>query len=253
MTSTELIACATLLEKADSDRFRAVMAAPRQARGVLFPLYAANAEVARAPWASKEPMIVAMRLQWWRDVLGEIIAGETVRRHEVATPLGAALSKEAAAVWEPAIELRLKDCEARPFENTSELLHYLEQTGGSLLWAAALALGAPEHDEPPVRKIGMAQALANYFCALPELEARGKQPVPDGRPEALAELARAQLQDWPRDRLSNASRIACIAAFAAKPRLKAAASTPERIAAGQLVEPLRESLSLLKAAAFARI
>lgn len=253
MNSTDLSASATLLANADPDRFRAVMAAPRPSRAVLFPLYAANAEVARAPWASKEPMIVAMRLQWWRDVLGEIIAGGPVRGHEVATPLGAALSKEAAAVWEVAIELRLKDCEARPFEDTSELLHYLEQTGGSLLWAAALALGAPERDERSVRKIGTAQALANYFCALPELEARGKQPVPDGRPEALAELARSQLQDWPRDHLSQASRIACIAAFAAKPRLKVAAAMPERIATGKLVQPFRESLTLLKVSAFARM
>lgn len=253
MTSSDLNACAALLAKADSDRFRAVMAAPQHARAVLFPLYAANAEVARAPWASKEPMIVAMRLQWWHDVLGEIIAGGPVRRHEVATPLGAGLSKAAAAVWEEAIDVRLKDCEARPFEATSDLLYYLEQTGGSLLWAAALALGAPDCDERAVRAIGTAQALANYFSALPELEARGKQPVPDGRPETLAELAHSQLRGWPSDQLSAASRIACIAAFAAKPRLKAAATSPDRIATGQLARPFHESLSLLKFAALARI
>ena len=41
-------ACAELVERGDPDRFRAVMAAPVEARAQLFPLYAFNLEVARA-------------------------------------------------------------------------------------------------------------------------------------------------------------------------------------------------------------
>ena len=52
------------------------MAAPLAARQILFPLYAFNVEVARAPWVASEPMIGEMRLQWWRDVLEEIGADE---------------------------------------------------------------------------------------------------------------------------------------------------------------------------------
>ena len=51
------------------------MAAPVEARRVLFPLYAFNVEVARAPWVTSEPMIGEMRLQWWRDALEEIARG----------------------------------------------------------------------------------------------------------------------------------------------------------------------------------
>jgi hypothetical protein len=36
--------------------------------------------------------------------------------------------------------------------------------------------------------------LANYLRAVPELEARGRQPLPDGRAEALQALARDGLQ-----------------------------------------------------------
>ena len=50
-------ACAALVEKADPLRFRAAMAAPVPARKVLFPLYAFNIEVARAPWVTQEAMI----------------------------------------------------------------------------------------------------------------------------------------------------------------------------------------------------
>ncbi len=64
-----LAACAALVERGDPDRFLAVMAAPAWARARLFPLYAFNLEVARAPWVTEEPMIAEMRLQWWRDVV----------------------------------------------------------------------------------------------------------------------------------------------------------------------------------------
>ena len=76
-------ACAAIVEKGDPDRFLAAMAAPVAARRVLFPLYALNIEVARAPWVTEEAMIAEMRLQWWRDALAEIAAGGQVRRHEV--------------------------------------------------------------------------------------------------------------------------------------------------------------------------
>ena len=71
----DLNACAALVERGDPVRFRAAMASPMAARRVLFPLYAFNLEVARAPWVTQEPMIARMRLQWWRDALAEIAAG----------------------------------------------------------------------------------------------------------------------------------------------------------------------------------
>ena len=92
----DLTACAQLVERGDPDRFAAAMAAPVRARAVLFPLYAFNLEVARAPWLTQESMIAEMRLQWWRDALEEIRAGGLVRRHEVVTPLAHVLDADSA-------------------------------------------------------------------------------------------------------------------------------------------------------------
>ena len=58
-----LQACAELVERGDPDRFLATMAAPVALRATLFPLYAFNVEIARAPWVTQEPMIAEMRLQ----------------------------------------------------------------------------------------------------------------------------------------------------------------------------------------------
>ena len=54
-------ACAEIVQRTDPERFAALMAAPVIDRPALAVLYAFNAEVARAPWASKEPMIAEMR------------------------------------------------------------------------------------------------------------------------------------------------------------------------------------------------
>lgn len=83
----DLIACAQLVERGDPDRFAATMAAPVEARKVLFPVYAFNVEVSRAPWVTQEAIIAEMRLQWWTDALEEIASGGLVRRHEVVTSL----------------------------------------------------------------------------------------------------------------------------------------------------------------------
>src|SRR6056297_157483 len=93
---SDLTACAQLVERGDRDRFAAAMAAPVDARKVLFPIYAFNIEVSRAPWVTQEPMIAEMRLQWWTDALDEIASSGLVRRHEVVTSLAHVLDETAA-------------------------------------------------------------------------------------------------------------------------------------------------------------
>ena len=135
--SAELNACAALVERADPDRFLAAMAAPVAARRVLFPLYALNIEVARAPWVTEEAMIAEMRLQWWRDALAEIAAGGQVRRHEVVTPLAEVLSPERAAQMDEMIAVRRWDIYRDAFEDVAHFERYIDQSAGTLLWAAA--------------------------------------------------------------------------------------------------------------------
>jgi phytoene/squalene synthetase len=184
-------ACAALVQRGDPDRFAAVMAAPVAARARLWPLYAFNLEVARAPWVTKEPMIAEMRLQWWRDVVAE----PSPRKHEVAGPLhvliqGAGLPVE---VLDRLVAARRWDVYRDAFEDRAAFDAYLEDTGAGLMWLAARALGAGVEVEGRVRALGWATGLANFLRAVPELEARGRVPLVDGRPEAVQALAEAGL------------------------------------------------------------
>ena len=230
-----LQACAEITRRGDPERFLAAMAAPPAARAVLFPLYAFNVEVARAPWVTREPALAGIRLQWWHDVLEEIATGAPVSPHEVSVPLAGVLDGPGARALQGLVAARRHDIEGAPFADSAELLHYLEQTGGTLMWVAARALGCRQGEEA-VRAVGRAAALASWFRAVPALEARARRPLPDARAPALAGLARAELARLraARREVPAPARPATRAGWLAGWVLRRAAARPERIRAGGL-------------------
>lgn len=250
---SEWHACAALVERGDRARFRAAMAASPKTRAVLFPIYAMALEVARAPWLTQEPMIAEMRLQWWRDVLEEIITGAPVRRHEVTTPLAAVLTKAGAEALDGLVAARRWDIYKDPFEDEAAFALYLERTNGAVLFAACDALGRSEAQV--CADAGFAGGLARFFQAIPELVAQKRIPLLDGRPEAVALLAQSGL-----DRLAKARahRGAVHAApffslWEAEAILTQAARSPERVGDGTLeVGQLRSAATLSWAAGTGR-
>ena len=231
-----LQACAEMLRRGDPDRLLAAMAAPPAARAVLFAIYAMNLEVARAPWMTREPMIAEMRLQWWRDVLAEIASGGTVRRHEVSEPLAQVLDAEGARLLDTLIEARRLDIARDPFADDAALDSYIADTSGTLMWVAARALGA-DTGEAALRDLGWASGLANWLRAIPDLESRGHRPLPDGRADAVGELAARGLARLKRARAAGVPRVAqpaTLAAWQAGAILSRARRDPARVAAGRL-------------------
>lgn len=248
-----LQACADIVAKGDPDRFRAAMAAPVIARKVLFPLYAFNVEVARAPWVGSEPMIGEMRLQWWRDALEEIGAGGVVRKHEVTTPLTEVLDADGAALLDKGVAARRWDLYKDPFEDEDHLVAYLENTGGTLMWVAARALGAPDAARDCVRAYGTATALVRFLVAVPELEARGRIPLVDGRPEGIVGLVdrvSAALTDRSelKQALPKSTRPALLEGWETPRLLTMARREPTRVADGALRQSeFLKRLNLLRA------
>ncbi len=231
-----LAACADLVERGDADRFAAVMAAPVALRARLWPLYAYNLELAKAPWVTKEPMIAEMRLQWWRDVVAEPKA----RAHEVAGPLHDLIVQSGlpVAVLDRMAEARRWDVYKDAFADRAAFDAYLDDTAGGLMWLAAKACGASAAAEGPVRSYGWASGLANYLRAVPELEARGRLPLVDGRPEAVRDLARDGLARIATARaarrLLGLAAPALLAGWQAEALLRQVAADPRVVGAGGL-------------------
>jgi phytoene/squalene synthetase len=247
-----LEACAEIVRRGDPDRFLAAMAAPALARKVLFPLYAFNVEVSRAPWMTAEPLIAEMRLQWWRDALDEIAEDRPVRRHEVATPLAEVLDPQAARFLDGLVAARRLDIERAPLAEGTALTAYLDATGGNLAWVGARALGARR--EGAVRDVAWAGALANYLRAVPQLAAHGRAPLPaSAAPVALAGEGLARLQRG-RSGVEAAAVPALLWAWQAEAVLRRARERPEAVAEGTLeLSEFRRRLSLMWAAATGRV
>ena len=253
---TDLEACADLVRRGDPDRFRAVMAAPVAARARLFPVYAFNIEVSRAPWVTGEAMIAEMRLQWWRDVLAEIRAGGEVRRHEVATPLARVIGTQDAARLDALVSARRWDVYREPFEDMDHFHDYIGATSGNLLLVAARTLG--EVPEAPLRDAGHALGLANWLRAVPALERAGRIPLVEGTHAALRDLAQDGLDRLARARAARSDipapvRPALLAAWQAGPVLRAVRADPARVGDGALdPPPFRSRLALMARAATGR-
>jgi len=229
-----LAACATLVERGDPDRFLATMTGAPKARARLFPLYAFNLEIARAPWVSSEPMIGQMRLQFWRDTLAEIAQGAPPRAHEVAVPLTQVLreTEQGVDLLDAMVVARLTDLERAPFGSAPALGAYLGETSGNLMVAAVAALGGDPGLDVPAHAVGRASGLANWLMAVPELQARGWEALPEDIAVLIAE-ARAGLTAARRARFGPALP-AVRAAWRAEAVLDRAAADLGAIRAGQL-------------------
>ncbi|WP_237216673.1 squalene/phytoene synthase family protein, partial [Falsiroseomonas oryziterrae] len=127
----------------DPDRFLCALFAPADRRDALFALIAYNHELARAREAATNPIAAQIRLQWWRDTVEAAAAGRTVPRHEVATPLQAAI---AAGRLDPAAlvamaEAREAECEEDGVATEQAFVAWLRGTAGGWSAAAGGALG----------------------------------------------------------------------------------------------------------------
>src|SRR5262249_18687513 len=79
-------ALAADLRRLDRERYLTALFAPPGERQALFALYAFSRGAGGAREWGGEPMMGRMRLQWWRDALGEAYAGR-VRAHPVLEAL----------------------------------------------------------------------------------------------------------------------------------------------------------------------
>lgn len=242
--------CAKLVRDADQDRFLSVMAAKPQMRAVLFPLYAFNTEVSKAAWASSEPLLCQMRLQYLCDLVTAIYAGDTLPNIPLAEPL-ADVVRQGDLPQQLLLELidaRQWDFERGGFQNAAHFSRYLDHTAGNLMVMAARATGVANGFEGAVRAHGFGMGLGNFLIAVPDLKAHGRIPLLDETDDALAELAGQALQAIQvADRQAiEGGQAALRAGWDTKRVLRLVQNHPERVLEGRLqTSPFRRKTSLL--------
>lgn len=233
--------CIDMVATGDPDRHAVTRAADDATQERLYPLYALNLEIARAAWASAEPMVCEMRLQWWRDALAKLTAVNfAAPAHPVLDACGwLAGDAQAGAVLDALIEARRWDVWAEPLADAAALWAHLGATGGAIMGLAARALGADDRAQGIARDFGTAAVLAPWLQAVPELTVRGRAPLPDATPAAIAALARDGLARLSAARAQRATvpravLPALLPGWQAAPLLRMAAQAPERVVQGTL-------------------
>ena len=180
------------LQCADPDRYFCNLFAPPEVRGTLALLYLFNNELARARDVASEPLLARIRLQWWR----EVVEGEA-KKHEIATPLSAALDSGvfARADLLGVIEAREMEAEAE-IPDAAAFFAYARGTSGRLARIAGKILGA---DSVVIEDLGTAYGISGILRAVSFLAAQDRSLLPaDATPlENLVAQARALLQVQP--------------------------------------------------------
>lgn len=165
------------IRRADEDRYYAALFAPAQQRVHLFTLYALNHELARVAETVREPMMGAIRLQWWRETVEAAREGKP-RDHDLARALAQlfAAHDPPLDLFDKMIEAREMDAAEIEFADLKALEGYADQTGGHLMRLAARVLGPAQDDLAGAA--GVAHALTGLLRAIPFHAARRKVYLP---------------------------------------------------------------------------
>jgi phytoene/squalene synthetase len=167
---------AASVRDADPDRYFSALFAPAPLRPPLLALYAFNAEVARVAESVREPMLGAIRLEWWRETAEGASRG-VPRNHDVARALVGLFADSAVTLadLEALIAARTFDSSADHFADFAALENYLDQTSGAVMRLAAKILGAaPEL----TREAALAYGLTGLVRSLPFHNNRHKLYLP---------------------------------------------------------------------------
>ncbi len=229
----------------DPDHFLTTLFAPEQRREDLFILYAFAAEVARIPTLVSEPVLGHMRLQWWREALGEGVPS-------LLPPLALALREMVArrglsvGLFEAMIDSIAHSLDNPFVPDDAPLQSRLEACGGGLARLAWQVLdgeagGVGDH---AAHHAGMAYALAVCLRSAASTAAMGRSTVPglDLTDKTASALRAAQMARQAVSHMGEARRL-----LATPGQDRVAAFLPLVIAEGILHRLARAGDNLLDA------
>ena len=140
--------CAKLIRQQDSDRYLLSLFAPPAQREALWALYAFNVEISKTRYVVSETQIGHIRLQWWRDAINEIYAGQSPRAHYVLKPLAEAIKTyDLPQQWfNDLIYAREFDLEGLAPDSLEGLLKYCAGVNAPLVHLTLKILNEPCND-----------------------------------------------------------------------------------------------------------
>lgn len=172
----------------ERDRYLAALLSPRAVRPDLIALAAFAGEIGRIPLYVHEPMMIRIRLQWWRERIEQRNSGG----HPVAAAIIATLTRHDLPVPKLTglIDAHEDGLDDQPFAADADLIAHLDLIDGSLFDLAARICGiaAPSTLSTDA---GRAYGIARIGLETPAALAHGRLLLPgrSARPFDRAEIA----------------------------------------------------------------
>lgn len=237
--------CAGQVRRFDPDRYLTTLFAPQDRREGLHALYAFNLEIARIPEVVTEPLIGAIRLQWWRETIADVYAG-TPQRHAVVESLAKAVTEcgLTRSYFDRLLEARSFDQDRHQPANLAELKTYAEATSVSLVHLALEILGvaASAAVDQAASGVGLSWALVGLLRAVPFHGRAGRLYLPADLLEANRVAARDIQLGKASDRLAGVAQTLAGEARAALGRARAVkAAIPRHALPALLLGALADS------------
>lgn len=163
----------------DPDRFLLSLFAPADRRAALWTLFAFNHEIAKTREVVSETQLGLIRLQWWREAIGEIYDGQKVREHEVLLPLAAAIQKYdlPRETFERLIYAREFDLEDVPPADLKGFINYADYTTTPLNDLAMTIIGDSE-TESIIRAVSVHYAVTGLVRAVSHMRNQRRMMLP---------------------------------------------------------------------------
>ncbi len=157
----------------EPDRYLAALYAPEPARHHLIALAAFQAEITRIPLTVREPMLIDIRLQWWRDAVETLRQGG-VTAHPVADRLAEPLRSGMLpqGLLHAIIDAAADHRALASWTDPGELRSHCVRLHGAAFALAVRALGAKHSPdlETATQSAGHAYGLARLIAASPPVE-----------------------------------------------------------------------------------
>jgi len=181
------------VRRTDRARFLGALFAPEPQRADLLAVLAFDHELARARTVTREPMLAAIRLQWWREAVAEAAGPGKPRAQPLAESLSETVRRRRLT---PEPFLALVDAREEGIEGALDVL----RTGHALA-DLELAVLAIEHEATRIAARAVAAALlmnegAERAALIAKARALRCEVDPDALPILLPALSLGGTQAW---------------------------------------------------------
>jgi len=182
--------CAEILKFSDPEKYTGALLAPKCRREKLFAIYYFSNEIAKAAWASHEPLICQIRLEWWREQLTCKAVFKPLEGTFYYHLYDLCENDSTSLVFlDQMVDRRGWEVSCDPFPSQSIQDTYIDEIEGNLMWLACLVLGAPSDLEKDVRDFAYGVGIVKFLKASARLKELNRHPLIDTSTLGLTRLA----------------------------------------------------------------